>query len=385
MESTENQATLNTQHRRLGEHLLAQNVLTPEQLDEAIEYQCIYGGKLGTSLIELGFVDENQLARALSQQLKLHYIKPERLMDIPASLLDLVPRDIALKHLIVPYHKNGQKLYVAMNEVSNLSNIDDLSFQLDHIIVPLAIPEIRLMLALKHHYGMVLSPRFETLAVQINRRMLAARKVSSQAATSAKTATDHISDESIPQPLSEVKYSDNEKTEQGKATEQTSTPEEAPLESLLQQLAEAGERDDIARAMVNYIRTLFPDCALFMVRDNKVTGWLASRKEISQDFEQIEIPLDKSSLFNPALTTPYYLGPVIDSAQNRKILRIFQSTLPQNVLIMPLMVRKRLVSFLYIQGEIEKLEHHLNAIGALVSKAELAFNILILKNKILNA
>ncbi len=39
---------------QLGEYLLRRRVLTEKQLDDAIEYQCIYGGKLGTSLIELG-------------------------------------------------------------------------------------------------------------------------------------------------------------------------------------------------------------------------------------------------------------------------------------------------------------------------------------------
>jgi len=112
MESIKRPSQSETGQRLLGEHLLKSGFLKSDQLEEAIEYQCIYGGKLGTSLIELGFVSEDQLAKTLSRQLKLHYIRPERLMDVPESLLSLIPSDIAQKYLVVPYRKNGKKLYL---------------------------------------------------------------------------------------------------------------------------------------------------------------------------------------------------------------------------------------------------------------------------------
>ena len=55
MDLPEYQLKANALQRRLGDYLLAEEALSPEQLDEAIEYQCIYGGRLGTSLVELGF------------------------------------------------------------------------------------------------------------------------------------------------------------------------------------------------------------------------------------------------------------------------------------------------------------------------------------------
>ncbi len=135
--------------------------------------------QVGTSLIELGLVNEDQMARTLSQQLKLHYIKPDLMMDVPTSILNLVPVNIALKHKIVPYYKEGKKLYVAINDFSNLKLLDELSFQLNHVITPLAVPEVRLMLALKKHYRMTVSPRFETIAAQLLRRDLAVQKKNS--------------------------------------------------------------------------------------------------------------------------------------------------------------------------------------------------------------
>ncbi len=378
--------------RRLGEHLQAEGLLTAEQLDAAIEYQCIYGGKLGTSLIELGLISEDQLAQILSRQLKLPYIKPELLMNVPGSILSLIPRKLALKHQIVPYHEDGKKLFVATNEFANLSGIDELSFQLDHIIVPLAIPEIRIMLALKKHYGMLLSPRYETLAGQLNRRMLAARKIADK-----KQAVNTPETEPVDQPIHKESPEDEaawpllgdapyeEEVDESYFAEVASGHDDSPT-GLLHKLANAQDRNDIARAVLQFLKKDFPVSALLMVRENSVSGWMASSENQDQHFEQINIPTQDRSVFNLVVTSRSpYLGPVTDSLQNLKILDYFNSPRPQNALVIPLTVRDRLVSILYIQGEIELLERRFADIQTFAGKAEMSFKLLILRNKILTA
>ncbi len=392
MNLPEYQSKSNPSQRRLGERLLAAGLINSEQLDEAIEYQCLYGGKLGTSLIELNLIDEDCLAKVLSQQLKLHYIKPELLMNVPGSILSLIPQKIALKYQIVPYHKNGKKLYVAMNEASNLSNIDDLSFQLNHIIVPLAIPEIRLFLALKKHYGMLLSPRFETLAAQINKRMLATRKTVSKQPQEDKAEAEPIAepnakiqleDETTWPLLGEETYAEEEPAEESYFSNKSASREEPSL-GLLQQLVDANERDDIARAIIGYLKKDFPASALMMVRNGMITGWLAATDNTSQHFEQINIPIQDYSVFSLVATSHSpYLGPVTDSLQNRKILNYFDSQPPQNALVIPLIVRDRLVSILYIQGNLENLERYFTEMQNIADKIKMSFSLLILKSKIL--
>lgn len=387
MSSTNNPASVNIPPRRLGECLQTAGLLTAEQLNEAIEYQCIYGGKLGTTLIELGLLDEDQLAKALSQQLQLHYIKSELLMDVPATVLALIPRKTALEYQVVPYRKDGKKLYVAMNEVSNLTAIDELSFQLDHIITPLAIPEVRLMLALQKHYGMLLTPRFETLAKQMKRRKLAAQKKAPKKNTVKNIESIHnemtksvsswplLGDENFP----------GEEPDDACYFAVKSTVTGGHSASLLQQLAEAKERDDIAAAIINHLKQDFPNCALLMVRADTVTGWLASNNKSSQTFAHINIPILENSVFNHVATNnAHYLGPVGDSMHNHKILDYFAAQPPVNALVIPLMVRNRLVSILYVQGNFEDLERRQVAIQTIVAKAEMSFQILIMRNKILS-
>lgn len=394
MNLPEHKKASRTPQRRLGECLLAEGLINTHQLEEAIEYQCIYGGKLGTSLIELGLIEEDQMARILSQQLHLHYIKPELLMNVPGSVLNLIPDKVALKHQMVPYHEEGKKLYVAINDVVNLKRLDDISFQLNHIIIPLAIPEIRLMMALKKHYGMLLSPRYETLAVQMSRRNLAAAKKApaKQPATTQDSTvkvnkgSEQVSfdDEAAWPLLGDAELSPADHIEDTYVAEHT-PPEESSVD-ILHLLAEANERDDIATALISYFKTDFPQCALFMVRGDTVSGWLAAGDKTRQDFDHLTVPLAENSVFSLVATSrTHYLGPVISSNQNRKILDFFATPLPQNTLTVPLMVKDRLVSILYIQGRLEKLEQHFADIQYIVGKAEMAFKLLILKNKILSS
>ena len=378
--------------RRLGESLLLAGLLNPEQLDEAIEYQCIYGGKLGTSLIELGLIDENQLAKVLSKQLGQHYIKPEFLMNISASVLNIIPEKIALKYQIVPYHEDGKKLFVAMSEARNLTIIDELSFQLDRIVIPLAIPEIRLMLALKKYYGMLIPPRFESLSRQINRRAQAAKKISDKKKKNNNNLASPITNqkEEIPAndttafplleepPFTVAENIDNYNFEDTAAKDALNTV------SLTKQLANAQNRDDIAKAIINHYKSDFPNCALLMVHKDIANGWLATVENSKELFEQIAIPLAEPSIFNLVINNhTHYLGPITESRQNLKMIDFFDIKGAQDVIVFPLMVQTRVVCLLYIQGCIEDLTERLAELRSIADKVELSFKLLILKNKIL--
>ncbi len=390
MSSADRQPRANSTQQRLGESLQAAGFLNSEQLDEAIEYQCIYGGKLGTSLIELGLIDENQLAKVLSQQLGHHYIKPELLMKISNSVLDLIPEKIALKYHVIPYHEDGKKLFVAMNEGNNLTIIDELSFQLDRIIIPLAIPEIRLMLALKKHYGLLLSPRYETLARQINRRILAAKKIDANREKN-KPPSPAVSQKEVVQSTDVSTWpllGDTPDTEGEQKEiyyhEATTQQDGRNTFNVFQQLANAHNRDDIAKAIMTHLKTDFPSSALLMVHKDIANGWLATQKNKNQPFEQIAISLQKPSVFTfVAKNRAHFLGPMIDSPQNSTILDFFSTKLPQDVLVMPLMVQNRLVCILYIQGLIDDLTRRLTEFQNIAEKIEMSFKLLILKNKIL--
>ena len=95
---------------RLGELLIKKNLLTQAQLEEALQAQVIFGGTLGTILIEMNLISENVLAEILANLLNIPCLKPDQLEDIPEHVIKIISPELAEKHKVVPVSVNGKKL-----------------------------------------------------------------------------------------------------------------------------------------------------------------------------------------------------------------------------------------------------------------------------------
>lgn len=71
---------------RLGELLVDAGKITPAQLEETLKGQAIFGGRFGTNLVEMGYLEEQELAHFLSQKTGIAHTSPELLMDIPPPM-----------------------------------------------------------------------------------------------------------------------------------------------------------------------------------------------------------------------------------------------------------------------------------------------------------
>ncbi len=112
---------------RLGELLVKENLITPEQLKKAIEEQKAGGGRLGSSLTKLGFVTDEELLSFLSKQYNVPAINLDE-FEIDKEVVRKIPENIARKHLIVPVNQTGSTLIVATSDPTNLSVIDEIKF-----------------------------------------------------------------------------------------------------------------------------------------------------------------------------------------------------------------------------------------------------------------
>jgi type IV pilus assembly protein PilB len=99
--------------RRLGGILMAEGLVTPEQITEALEKQKETGKLLGEILIELGYITENNLVKILSMQFQFPFISPVN-YEIPKEVLELVPAEMMYRHLFIPLDRFGNILTVAM-------------------------------------------------------------------------------------------------------------------------------------------------------------------------------------------------------------------------------------------------------------------------------
>lgn len=113
--------------RKMGEMLLRERVVSPEQLRNATEQAQRTGERLHDSLSSLGYVDGAQLVDFLSRQYQVPSIDLAT-VDIPEDIVNLVPREVCERHELIPVALHGSTLVVAMVDPGNYHAIDDIKF-----------------------------------------------------------------------------------------------------------------------------------------------------------------------------------------------------------------------------------------------------------------
>src|SRR5438876_2856248 len=138
-------------NRRLGDLLVADGLLTPAQLQKALGEQRGSTEKLGSILIKLGFINEEQLIGFLSRQYGVPSITLAQL-EIDPGVLRLVPAPIAKKYEVIPVRKMGSSLAVAMADPTNVFALDDVAFMTNLQILPVVAPQAAIRRALDKNY-----------------------------------------------------------------------------------------------------------------------------------------------------------------------------------------------------------------------------------------
>jgi type IV pilus assembly protein PilB len=113
--------------QRLGELLVREKLITPLQLQSAMEEQRGQGGRLGYQLTKLGYIEENELTAFLSKQYGVPSINLAE-FEIDPEVLKLVPKEVVMRHQVIPVNRAGNTLIVAMADPSNIYAIDDVKF-----------------------------------------------------------------------------------------------------------------------------------------------------------------------------------------------------------------------------------------------------------------
>jgi type IV pilus assembly protein PilB len=137
---------------RLGEFLVRAGKVTQQQLEEALALQREQGGRLGTNLVKLGAIDENDLIEHLSQHFGVPSVNLDG-MEIDESVLKIIPPDIARKYTILPVSKAGATVTLAMIDPTNVFAMDDVKFMTGYRVEPVVASESGLRRAIEEHYG----------------------------------------------------------------------------------------------------------------------------------------------------------------------------------------------------------------------------------------
>ncbi len=160
--------------RLLGEILVRAKAVTPRQLDDAISNQVIYGGRLGTNLLDLEYITEPVLANFLSVQWGTPTIAPQAYAKIHTAVAKLLPKAIAERTLTVPVVLKDKVLHVVMADPGNVEAQDEVRFATGYKLHVYVAPEVRVYYLLNKLYGTKRDARFVELS-RPERQALAAR------------------------------------------------------------------------------------------------------------------------------------------------------------------------------------------------------------------
>jgi type IV pilus assembly protein PilB len=113
--------------QKLGNFLMREGLITPEQLENALQEQKANGGMLGSNLVRMGYIKEAELMEFLSKQFGVPSTDPSKL-DVDPDVVEMIPGNIVQKYKIVPISLEGQTLTISMVDPSNIFIIDDIKF-----------------------------------------------------------------------------------------------------------------------------------------------------------------------------------------------------------------------------------------------------------------
>jgi type IV pilus assembly protein PilB len=138
-------------NRRLGDLLVADGLLSAEQLKKALAEQKGSPEKIGSVLIRLNYLNDEQLIGFLSRQYGVPSITLAQL-DIDSDVLKLVPAPIARKYEVIPVRKMGNSLALAMADPTNVFALDDISFMTNLQVLPLVASQTAIKKAIDRNY-----------------------------------------------------------------------------------------------------------------------------------------------------------------------------------------------------------------------------------------
>ncbi len=332
---------------KLGTLLLRNAVIGLTQLEAALRNQVLYGGKLGTNLVELGFVELDLLARTLADLTGLPVATQDMLEAAEPDALALVGPELASSLGVIAMRREGDALAVAVIDPDDTDAIAQLTEHVQMRVASYVVPELRALYYLEKLYGLPRKARFvRTAARDAERRAAAA-----------------IDDRRRTQPAGGMVMPPGLTVEPRRRRTSTAPMDLTPVPATIsavtvgERIAAATHRDQIADALVDFGRGRTAAFILFIVRDGNALGWrahIATGRGLVQQIEDLSLPLGGSSVLQAAhdSATPYR-GRSPSSGrpvETRLWTAIGADPAPDESMVVPISVRQRVVNLVYAHG-----------------------------------
>ena len=138
--------------QRLGDLLVKEKIITPEQLEQANKTQKEQSCRLGSALVKLGFLTDEDVTNFLSRQYGVPAINLSY-FEIDPAVVKLIPFETAKRYQILPLSRVGASLTIAMVDPTNVFAMDDIKFMTGFNIEPVVASESSILSGIEKAYG----------------------------------------------------------------------------------------------------------------------------------------------------------------------------------------------------------------------------------------
>jgi type IV pilus assembly protein PilB len=152
--------------QRLGDLLVKEKVINTEQLEQALKHQKDNNCRLGSSLVKLGFLTDDDVTNFLSRQYGVPAINLQ-FFEVDSSVVKLVPQETAKRYQILPLSRVGASLTIAMVDPTNVFAMDDIKFMTGFNIEPVVASESAILAAIEKAYGSSAEEDLEKVMAQV--------------------------------------------------------------------------------------------------------------------------------------------------------------------------------------------------------------------------
>ncbi|MGC2424793.1 MAG: hypothetical protein WA666_10645, partial [Nitrospirota bacterium] len=358
---------------KLGEAMVKEGLITNDTLARSLERQIIFGGRLGTNLIEMGAISEENLARFLGKVLGVPYAEPAQFEEVPQDALDAVKAELAEKYTIFPLKKERSRLHLAMKDPNDIALVDELRFVLGTEIKGYIASEIRILYALEKHYGVKRDLRYVSILeeeetwdaksvphdlIDLPKEPVKATETKPAQETPApvpeyvKTAPEPPAAEPVKPEVEPVKPAPPAPVPAPAASARPAVSVAALAaktpRSPYEMLASPSDRESIAEAVVMASVEKLSRVALFKVKEGVLSGWRCALSGAATDISRLAIKIDLPCIFKEVVEEKsLYKGPVTPLPKNDMLMDALGGDRPLEAVACPLVIKDKVVAVLY--------------------------------------
>jgi hypothetical protein len=323
---------------KLGDIFIQLGMLTPEQLKVALEARDLLEGKLGTQLIERGFLDVEQVSEALSRQLRVPAALQKHFDKADPAIVGLLKPNLAARYMAIPLvaaRSGAKRIVVAMACPQDVLLVDDVSFALGARIEPIVAAELAIARNLKRFYNIDVKLTRPARSENVHARP------SSSSELPILTNTSFLSQE--PSSIQDAEPVSSLLPHPPGAT--------VALEDAIHRLSVANHREQIADILIDFMLPRFGCGLIFLLRGTNANVWRGFAPGVdARAIETIAFPMSMPSMFRMAKErAATFRGPPPAEGMHlqKQIWKYLRCQVPMDVVVIPIAIGERIVNLVY--------------------------------------